>query len=71
MTIRLGDEAPESTAETTEGTIDFHRWKDGKWAVLFSRSVRVVLLFPVPAPLPQPGRYGDAPARRPGEAAHR
>ncbi len=36
MSIRLGDEAPNFTAETTEGTIDFHQWKDGSWAVLFS-----------------------------------
>ncbi len=36
MSIRLGDEAPNFTAETTEGTIDFHQWKDGQWAVLFS-----------------------------------
>ena len=36
MTIRLGDEAPNFTAETTEGTVDFHEWKDGSWAVLFS-----------------------------------
>jgi alkyl hydroperoxide reductase subunit AhpC len=36
MGIRLGDEAPNFTAETTEGTIDFHEWKAGKWAVLFS-----------------------------------
>ena len=36
MSIRLGDEAPDFTAETTEGTIDLHQWKDGKWAVLFS-----------------------------------
>jgi alkyl hydroperoxide reductase subunit AhpC len=36
MSIRLGDEAPNFTAETTEGTIDFHAWKDGQWAVLFS-----------------------------------
>ena len=36
MSIRLGDEAPDFTAETTEGTIDFHQWKDGRWAVLFS-----------------------------------
>ena len=36
MSIRLGDEAPNFTAETTEGTIDFHQWKDGNWAVLFS-----------------------------------
>ncbi|HCU92374.1 MAG TPA: peroxiredoxin [Actinobacteria bacterium] len=36
MSIRLGDEAPNFTAETTEGTIDFHQWKEGSWAVLFS-----------------------------------
>ncbi len=36
MTIRLGDEAPDFTAETTEGTIKFHEWKKGQWAVLFS-----------------------------------
>ncbi len=36
MAIRLGDEAPNFTAETTEGTITFHDWKDGSWAILFS-----------------------------------
>lgn len=36
MTIRLGDEAPDFTAETTEGTITFHDWKDGAWTVFFS-----------------------------------
>ena len=36
MTIRLGDIAPNFTAPTTEGQIDFHEWKKGKWAVLFS-----------------------------------
>ena len=36
MAIQLGDEAPNFTAETTEGTIDFHEWKQGSWAVLFS-----------------------------------
>ena len=36
MAIRLGDEAPDFTAETTDGTIDFHEWKSGSWAVLFS-----------------------------------
>jgi len=36
MGIRLGDEAPNFTADTTEGTIDFHEWKAGSWAVLFS-----------------------------------
>jgi alkyl hydroperoxide reductase subunit AhpC len=36
MTIRLGDEAPDFSAVTTDGPIDFHSWKQGKWAVLFS-----------------------------------
>lgn len=36
MTIRIGDEAPDFTAETTDGTIDFHDWKKGSWAILFS-----------------------------------
>ncbi len=36
MAIRLGDEAPDFTAETTHGTLRFHEWKRGSWAVLFS-----------------------------------
>ena len=36
MSIRLGDEAPDFTAVTTDGEITFHDWKDGSWAVLFS-----------------------------------
>ena len=36
MAIRLGDEAPNFTAETTDGTLDFHQWKGDSWAVLFS-----------------------------------
>jgi alkyl hydroperoxide reductase subunit AhpC len=36
MAIRLGDEAPNFTAETTEGTVDFYDWKGDSWAVLFS-----------------------------------
>jgi alkyl hydroperoxide reductase subunit AhpC len=36
MALQLGDEAPNFTAETTEGKIDFHKWLDGSWAVLFS-----------------------------------
>jgi thioredoxin-dependent peroxiredoxin len=36
MAIRIGDEAPDFTAETTEGTIRFHEWLDGHWAILFS-----------------------------------
>jgi thioredoxin-dependent peroxiredoxin len=36
VSIRLGDVAPNFQAETTEGSIDFHEWKDDSWAVLFS-----------------------------------
>jgi alkyl hydroperoxide reductase subunit AhpC len=36
MSIRLGDDAPNFTAETTEGTVDFYDWKGDSWAVLFS-----------------------------------
>jgi alkyl hydroperoxide reductase subunit AhpC len=36
MAIRLGDEAPDFTADSTEGPIHFHEWKGDSWAVLFS-----------------------------------
>ncbi len=36
MAIRLGDEAPNFTAETTAGTINFHEWLGDGWGILFS-----------------------------------
>lgn len=36
MSIRLGDTAPDFTAETTTGTINFHEWLGDSWGVLFS-----------------------------------
>ncbi len=36
MALRIGDEAPDFTAQTTEGTIRFHDWIGDKWAILFS-----------------------------------
>ena len=36
MAIRLGDDAPDFTIDTTEGEVHFYDWKEGSWAVLFS-----------------------------------
>ena len=36
MSVRLGDIAPDFEAQTTQGTIKFHDWKAGTWAILFS-----------------------------------
>ncbi|MBI5497643.1 MAG: peroxiredoxin [Deltaproteobacteria bacterium] len=36
MSLRIGDEAPNFTAHTTEGPIEFHTWIGNKWAILFS-----------------------------------
>jgi thioredoxin-dependent peroxiredoxin len=36
MAIRLGDDAPNFTADTTDGEITFYDWKGDSWAVLFS-----------------------------------
>ena len=36
MSLRIGDEAPNFTAETTEGKVNFHEWVGDKWCVLMS-----------------------------------
>lgn len=36
MALRLGDAAPDFTAETTAGTINFHEWLGDGWGILFS-----------------------------------
>ncbi len=36
MSLRINDVAPDFTAETTQGTINFHEWIGDNWAVFFS-----------------------------------
>ncbi len=36
MPLRLGDDAPDFTAQTTEGTVRFHEWLGDGWGILFS-----------------------------------
>jgi alkyl hydroperoxide reductase subunit AhpC len=36
MSLRINSDAPNFTAETTQGTIDFHEWLGDSWGVLFS-----------------------------------
>ncbi len=36
MSLRINDTAPDFVAETTQGTINFHKWIGDGWAILFS-----------------------------------
>jgi alkyl hydroperoxide reductase subunit AhpC len=45
MAIRLGDIAPDFSAETTQGTVNFHDWLGDSWGVLFSHPKDYTTLF--------------------------
>jgi alkyl hydroperoxide reductase subunit AhpC len=36
MSLRIGDDAPNFTAQTTEGEIDFHNWLGDSWGIIYS-----------------------------------
>jgi thioredoxin-dependent peroxiredoxin len=36
MSLRIGDDAPDFTAQTTEGEISFHQWLGDSWGILYS-----------------------------------
>ena len=36
MSLQIGDTAPDFSAETTQGPLNFHEWIDGSWCVFFS-----------------------------------
>ncbi|MDL5513223.1 peroxiredoxin [Arenibacter sp. M-2] len=36
MSLRIGDDAPNFNAQTTEGEIDFHQWLGNSWGILYS-----------------------------------
>ena len=52
MDLKIGDEAPNFTANTTVGEINFHEWLGSEWGVLMSHPADFTpcLLYTSPSP---------------------
>ncbi len=64
MAIRLGDEAPNFTADTTMGQLSFHEWKGNSWAVLFSHPKDFTRSAPLSLAEPRSSRESSRNAMR-------
>src|ERR1051326_147981 len=62
MALQLGDAAPNFTAQTTEGTVDFHEYLGDGWGILFSHPADFTPVCTTE--LGAVARLKDAPARR-------
>ena len=47
MSLRINDEAPDFSAESTQGAVNFHEWIGNGWAILFPTR-RTLLPFAPP-----------------------
>ena len=74
MSLRIGDEAPNFKAETTQGKIDFHEWIGDGWAILFSHpkdftpvcTTELGYMAKLQPEFEKRNMQGDRPQHRPG-----